>query len=515
MAQTDPTRAGAEARTEDDSREAKARNAKSGIQVIVLGPTGGPREDRVTGILVRSVAAGWSSNSMIAVDAGTLLCGIINALTGCDNKDGVVTSGPFAGLPLPHKTIPSNAAYVFQKIIGAVLITHPHLDHVSALAINTPVLEAGSGPKTVAALPSVVAAIKNHIFNDVIWPNLSDEDGGAGFITYQRLVEGGNPMMGRGDERGYVRASEGLLARCFCVSHGRCKQKYYPETEGFHRASSVAFSADRHRLSTDTSEMGYPRSLSDMIRSPFSSKESWSSVESSAFFIRDQQTGTEIIIFGDVEPDSISLDPRNKRIWDLAAPKVVSHQLRAIFIECSYSDDTDDDYLFGHLCPRHLVEELGVLARLVAEAKGQTILAGEKRKRLSDAAVSTTEPVSPKSKRGLVTKPSHQSRQPTRRTTRHSSKINEGDPLAPAGSVDPHALRRELDIAKRSDPSSNSPGSELPLKGLSIYIIHIKDDMTDGPHPSEKILQELNEQGEKAGLGCEFHVPRQGESIYL
>jgi cAMP phosphodiesterase len=37
------------------------------------------------------------------------------------------------------------------------------------------------------ALPSVLSALKNHMFNDVIWPNLSDEDGGAGLLTYSRI----------------------------------------------------------------------------------------------------------------------------------------------------------------------------------------------------------------------------------------------------------------------------------------------------------------------------------------
>ena len=47
-------------------------------------------------------------------------------------------------------------------------------------AINTAAFHATSRPKTLAALPSTVDAIKHHIFNDVIWPNLTDEDGGVG-----------------------------------------------------------------------------------------------------------------------------------------------------------------------------------------------------------------------------------------------------------------------------------------------------------------------------------------------
>lgn len=150
-----------------------------------------------------------------------------------------MTEGPFKGLELPHETAEANAAHVFREIIGAVLITHAHLDHISGLAINTPILEAGSGPKPVGALPSVLTAIKNHMFNDVIWPNLSDEDGGAGLLTYQRLVDGGNPRFGSGDGRGYVRACNGLLTKCLSVSHGRCKQR---DSGSHHRIGSAVLS---------------------------------------------------------------------------------------------------------------------------------------------------------------------------------------------------------------------------------------------------------------------------------
>lgn len=185
---------------------------------------------------------------MVAVDAGTLLAGIIRSLEPCishaDGDKPVIKDGPFLGLELPYRTAEANAAHVFREIIAAVLITHPHLDHIAGLAINTPILEAGNGPKTVAALPSVIAALRNNMFNDVIWPNLSDEDGGAGLLTYQRLVDGGNPRFGRGETRGYVRACDGLLAKCLAVSHGRCKQRDLPDPGPHLRFGSTVFGPD-------------------------------------------------------------------------------------------------------------------------------------------------------------------------------------------------------------------------------------------------------------------------------
>ncbi|OOF95436.1 hypothetical protein ASPCADRAFT_49373 [Aspergillus carbonarius ITEM 5010] len=500
-----------------------------GLQIIVLGPTGGPREDRVTGLLVRSTSTRWSSNSVVAVDAGTLLCGIIDILEPCDNHQEVSNQGAFAGLALPHNNAPANAAHVFRHIIGAVCITHPHLDHMSAFAINTPVLEAGCGAKTLAALPSVVAAIKTHVFNDVIWPNLSDEDGGAGLVTYQRLMEGGNPMMGRGDDRGYTRVCEGLLAKCLAISHGRCRQRSNPESEVQHRLSSAAFGFDPLRLnprgysvSFDEPETGY----FSPSRSPgfrVAGKDGWAAVESSAFFIREPTTKREVIIFGDVEPDTISLNPRNRRVWEAAAPKIVASQLRAIFIECSYNDDVDDASLYGHLCPRHLIDELIVLAQKVTELKHPESFLMKKRKRASAPDVPGDTALSPKSKKAaLAGEKSGSSRRGSARTTRRHTRArvaledpNDSMEASPYVSHAPSEVGIDLSLAESSDPLTALQWPEPPLAGLLVYIIHIKDDLSDGPPPQERILQELKAQGEAAGLGCEFRVPTRGESVLI
>ncbi|KAG0158521.1 hypothetical protein PDIDSM_6036 [Penicillium digitatum] len=487
------------------------------FQVIVLGPTGGPREDSVTGILVRSTSTKWSTDSVVAVDAGTLLAGIIRLLERyipeCKDDRGVMTSGPFQGLELPCRTAQANAAHVFREIIGAVLITHPHLDHISGLAINTPILEAGNGPKPVAALPSVLSAIKNHMFNDIIWPNLSDEDGGAGLLTYQRLVEGGNPRFGRGESRGYVRACNGLLTKCLSVSHGRCRQRYHPESGTHHRIGSTVFSDHQFMLpsraiSVDHTEGSYYSPARSPRQLPSNPKESgMATVESSAFFLRDHHTGHEIIVFGDVEPDAVSMGTHNKRVWEAAAPKIATGKLRAIFIECSYNDSTDDSYLYGHMCPRHLVSELSVLANKVTEVRGLSI--GEKkRKREPVGPVEiSSEQVSPRSKR----------------TSKSST--DKGRAFEPL--IEPHSHRSESfeiplipkvaprDVLGHPDSENWVDDTALPLEGLKVYIIHIKENLTDGPHPGEQILRELQDHGEAAHLGCEFFIPNPLEGILI
>ena len=58
--------------------------------------------------------------------------------------------------------------------IDHVFLTHSHLDHVAALPL---MLDAVSSlrdrPVQVYALPGTIAALKAHVFNNVIWPDFS------------------------------------------------------------------------------------------------------------------------------------------------------------------------------------------------------------------------------------------------------------------------------------------------------------------------------------------------------
>ena len=80
------------------------------------------------------------------------------------------------------------------------------------------------------------------------------------------------------------------------------------------------------------------------------------------FLIRDIGTGKEIAIFGDIEPDSISLTPRNAFLWTKIAPVFEAGRLGAILIECSYDNSVAEDRLYGHMAPRYLIEELKAFA---------------------------------------------------------------------------------------------------------------------------------------------------------
>lgn len=485
---------------------------------------------------MRSVAANWSKGSIVAVDAGVHLSAIARLLQEAypspppAKAPFTLASGPFAGLELPHVTVGANAAYIARSLVDTYLITHPHLDHISGLVVNTAGLP-GSRPKKLAGLPSTIQAFKSHIFNNVIWPNLSDENNGAGLLTYMRLVEGGSPALGDGEGRGYMEVCDGLLVKTWSVSHGHCIEKH-PHRGSASSASPRYGSHDalsqtprRDLLSQTAAAQVSQRGqtlLSQAALSVASSPQFGGNGEqdrvcvydSSAYFIQDHGHQREVLIFGDVEPDSISLSPRNLNVWQEAAPKIAAGTLAAIFIECSYDDSQSNDRLFGHQKPCFIIEEMRTLASEVEAARKMRELEPKKRKRGSSSANevarfrrslrnrqnlgSEESPVSPKSVRP-----------PTPKSGGAGAHFNVD--ILPrlatnAGDLPPH----EMGIS-----SAPAAESRRPLAGLKVVIIHVKERLDDGPPAGESILEQLLEHEREEGLGCEFVISRPGMSFYF
>ncbi|MCJ1379761.1 hypothetical protein MMC17_002864 [Xylographa soralifera] len=595
------------------------------------GAGGGPSEDDVTGLLVRSTATQWAKSSILAVDAGTHLAAIIRILeqhlpyatqtksveqpdsspeqtrklkkprkrNGIDRSNGagdvspyttsvagylghvsgsasigghspvqaqgelqtpklVLTTGPFSGLILPYESARANASYLLRNLISTYLITHPHLDHLSGFAVNTASFQHTSRPKKVAALPSTINAIKDHIFNDVIWPNLSDEEGGVGLVSYMRLVEGGNVALGTGDGRGFIELCDGLSVKSWSVSHGHC-MKPHP-----HRGSSIPpMLPDQqyHSARRDSSYAIVPPAGIDLRRNsisdPTSRLDNACVYDSSAFFIRDEQTGHEVLIFGDVEPDSISLSPRTARVWADAAPKIAAGLLSAIFIECSYDDSQPDETLFGHLAPRHLIAELEVLAAKVAVVReGAAIEHDEDAKENSLGSIDASlEADAAKLKRkrqsnGInVYQDIRRGRTPYSKWLRSDagSRSRSSSPLkgtevqsptdldlSPVESIAPAPATKRNKSANNVRNGNHKvatlspkpvpvlevetelqPNEPKALEGVKIVIIHVKDTLRDGPPPGEIILTQLIEWEKEAGLGCEFVLSKAGGEIWV
>ncbi|KAK2608804.1 3',5'-cyclic-nucleotide phosphodiesterase pde1 [Conoideocrella luteorostrata] len=507
-------------------------NADPALQVIILGSGGGPQESNVTAFLVRSVAEKWSKGSIVAVDAGVHLSAISRLIEEAypspppASLPFKLTSGPFTGLELPYASVAANAAHITRSLVDTYLITHPHLDHISGFVINTAGLP-GTRPKKLAGLPSTIQAFKNHIFNNIIWPNLSDESNGAGLLTYLRLVEGGSPALGDGEGKGYTEVCDGLLVKTWSVSHGHCIEKHPHKGSassastrfGSHDASSQT---PRRELHSHLSAQATPRgqtllnqaSLSAAPSPQFgnvSEQERFCVYDSSAYFIQDQSHRREVLIFGDVEPDSISLSPRNLNVWQEAAPKIAAGTLTAIFIECSYDDSQSNDRLFGHLKPCFIMDEMQTLASEVTAARKVSGFESKKRKRMS-LDESFHQRRNPLSKQGSVLEDP---------VSPKSIKPTVPAPVGKGGSADlsvdtPHLATPTGELSLQDiellEPSIES---RRPLEGLKIIIIHVKERLDDGPDVGNSIWEQLNEHEKEANLGCEFIISKSGMSFYF
>jgi hypothetical protein len=323
-----------------------------------------------------------------------------------------------------------------------------------------------------------------------------------------RLVEGGSPALGDGDGKGYMEICEGLSVKTWGVSHGHCIEKHSHRGSnaglGHPEASPRLGPTSSSQLSTPqrTSSGLNPNTGTEMTRSDSHSHshERVCVYDSSAYFIRDITSGREVLIFGDVEPDSISLSPRNGVIWGEAAPKIVAGHLAAIFIECSYDDSRAEDLLFGHMAPRYLIEELKELAAQVRKfrkgdkesKKRKRISNGDGLRRRSTRSLPKETPISPRTQIPLPA---------------FEYEVTQSDGIEDVTDGEPSTSQ---ELAFRS-----AAKADLPLGGVKVVIIHMKEKLDDGPAIGDIILKELLEFEEEERFGCEFVIAKDGDAMYF
>ncbi|MEP6750887.1 MAG: 3',5'-cyclic-nucleotide phosphodiesterase [Bacteroidota bacterium] len=119
----------------------------SSFKVVPLGVKGGSDESNLSSYML--AAAG--SNEYICLDAGTIHYGIQKA----------ISTGIFKGTVLS----------VLKNNIKGYLISHPHLDHVAGLIINSP----DDTSKNIYALPFCIDVLKEKYFSWKSWANFADD----------------------------------------------------------------------------------------------------------------------------------------------------------------------------------------------------------------------------------------------------------------------------------------------------------------------------------------------------
>jgi 3',5'-cyclic-nucleotide phosphodiesterase len=122
-------------------------NPKAVFKIIPLGVKGGSDESNLSSYMVAPV----NSENYICLDAGTLHAGIQRA----------IDKNLFKG----------TAASVLRTNVKAYLISHPHLDHVAGLIINSP----DDSSKNIYALPFCLDVLKKDYFTWESWANFANE----------------------------------------------------------------------------------------------------------------------------------------------------------------------------------------------------------------------------------------------------------------------------------------------------------------------------------------------------
>ena len=148
-------------------------HGQTAFSVIPLGVKGGLDESNLSCYLV---AAG-GGHDYISMDAGTIYSGIHKAI------DNGSVAGP--------------ESRVLRQGIKAYFISHPHLDHVAGLIINSP----DDSTKTIYGLPSCLSVLETNYFTWKSWANFGDEGEKPrlGKYHYAPMQAGvGTPVAGTG-----------------------------------------------------------------------------------------------------------------------------------------------------------------------------------------------------------------------------------------------------------------------------------------------------------------------------
>jgi cAMP phosphodiesterase len=146
------------------------QSQEKNFKFIALGSSGGPQEAHLSGYLCGSL----TESSFIALDAGSLLAGIEIAYK----------KGAFSKLSFDSQSSYTPAAQVLRNHLKGVFLSHPHLDHVGALIINSTLMRSTD----IYGTDFTIDTLRDHLFNWSVWPNLGSEGKNPlHLLTYHRL----------------------------------------------------------------------------------------------------------------------------------------------------------------------------------------------------------------------------------------------------------------------------------------------------------------------------------------
>lgn len=118
-----------------------------------------------------------------------------------------------------------------QRRIDTVLVTHAHLDHVRDLAMLSDTrTQQGGPPLTVASTPGTIQVLREHFFNDRLWPDFSRiPNREAPTLIYRELQPGQTTQLGEHHVTP-VMVDHTVEACAFIVERGAASLAYTGDT---------------------------------------------------------------------------------------------------------------------------------------------------------------------------------------------------------------------------------------------------------------------------------------------
>lgn len=257
--------------------------SSAGFLVLPLGVSGGDEENLAS----FAVASTSDPSNFVSLDSGTLLWGL-QAM----NSKGFLKGVNGDELQLLDEKRPLQ---FLKEKIKAYLLSHPHLDHVAGLIVNSPNDKAG---KTIIGFNSTISVIRDHYFNNKAWPDF----GPNGIKTYNYSIAQENPT-------DYVD-----------IPNTQLKFKAFPIWHSNPYLSTAFLIAEK---SNDAHLLYFGDVGPDEVEN-----------------LRTNDT------------NKMNL---TRKVWHHVAPLVCEGKLTAILLECSYPNGRPDNLLFGHLTPKWMV----------------------------------------------------------------------------------------------------------------------------------------------------------------
>ena len=310
------------------------------FEITFLGTSGGPLELGNCAILVKPALLLYSAilesrdRPLFSIDAGSGWHALAEVILS-DRRYALETSSPQNGnlgqLALyedslqPHEYLNVPYTYPYSKLEGsplmllqqifskmsALLLSHPHLDHIQAMVLNLAGGCESQEKTTMYGSKFTTDALNTHVFNGVIWPDLVL----LGMLELETVTQ----------------------EKEFSIAQNRYKVTYFEVSHG------VVANKGRHE-------------------GPYSSL---------AFLVCDQENSAKMLVFGDFEADSILREEKNSLIWKHVAPFILDGSLKCVILECSTYSRQPGVNLYGHMTPVHVMAELQRLETFCAEKAGK------------------------------------------------------------------------------------------------------------------------------------------------